>query len=64
MAKDNPHPGTKADVEDVIDLPPNSKRGKAGQMGHDDERAGANSADSGKVQAPQKGDPHSDDRMG
>ena len=56
--------GSDRDVDEVTEIEPGSKRGKMGQAAHGGDQAGANSADAGKPQAPQTGDPRADDRQG
>ncbi|HEX2802809.1 MAG TPA: hypothetical protein VHN55_02325 [Sphingomicrobium sp.] len=53
---------SRRDLEDVLEEEPQSKRGKQGQAAHGGDQAGANSADGGKPQAPQTGNPRADDR--
>lgn len=52
----------KRDLEKVLEDEPESKRGTEGKTAHGGDQAGPSSAEAGKVQAPQKGDPHADDR--
>ena len=54
--------GGDADLDDVIETEPQSKQGRGGQATKDGDTIGPNSADAGKTQAPQKGDPKADDR--
>lgn len=58
--KDKGNSGAIGGPEDVED---EQKRAE-GQTAHHGDLAGPGSADAGRVQAPQKGDPHSDDRQG
>jgi len=44
-------------LEDVEEIAPASKSGKLGEAVHGGDRAGPNSDQAGKVQAPQKGNP-------
>ena len=48
------------DIEDVLDEQTRTE----GQSAHDGDLTGPSSDDAGTVQAPQKGDPHADDRQG
>lgn len=61
---DNNRNDADRDIEDVAEIEPNSKRGKSGQAAHGGDQAGPSSADAGKPQAPQTGDPRADDRQG
>lgn len=58
MADDSNNRGGKRDLEDVVEHDPEAKHGTEGQAAHGGDQAGPNSADAGRVQAPQKGDPH------
>lgn len=64
MTNHNSPSGTSHDLEDVAEIKPGSKRGKYGQAAHGGDQAGPNSAEAGKPQSPQTGDPHADDRQG
>ena len=64
MADTNSNTGGDRDIEDVAEIEPGSKRGKMGQAAHGGNRTGPNSADAGKPQSPQTGDPRADDRQG
>ena len=57
-------PGNDRDIDDVAEIDPAAKRGKMGQAAHAGDQAGPNSADAGKPQAPQTGNPRADDRQG
>lgn len=61
---DTSRKGGDAAIDDVAEIEPGSKRGKAGQAAHGGDQAGPSSADAGKPQAPQTGDPRADDRQG
>ena len=63
-ADSNNQPGNPPDADDVAEIEPASKRGKMGQAVHGGDQAGPNSADGGKPQAPQTGNPRADDRQG
>lgn len=54
----------KRDRDAVIEHEPQSKHGTEGEAAHGGRVVGPNSDQAGKPQAPQTGDPHSDDRQG
>lgn len=58
MDKDSSIGSGKRDLDDVVEQDPESKHGTEGQAAHGGDQAGPNSADAGRMQAPQKGDPH------
>jgi len=56
---DSSNPAGHRDREDVLD----EQKRTEGQSAHHGDLEGPSAADAGKVQAPQKGDPHSDARQ-
>lgn len=57
MAGDSKNDHGKRDLEDVLEHEPQSKRGTEGEAVHGGDQAGPNSADAGRRQAPQTGEP-------
>lgn len=49
--------GAKRDLEDVLELGPESEHGTEGQAAHGGRQVGPNSDEAGKPQAPQTGEP-------
>jgi hypothetical protein len=49
--------GGKRALEDVLEEEPQSKHGTEGEAVHGGDQAGPNSADAGRREAPQTGDP-------
>lgn len=58
MSADSSNSNRKRDLDDVLELDPQSKRGTEGESVHGGDQAGPNSTDAGRMQAPQKGDPN------
>ena len=62
MTDNSSNAGGKREAEEILEDEPQSKRGTQGRAAHGGDRAGPNSADSGRTIAPQKGNPRADDR--
>ena len=62
MSNNSSKPRQKLDLEDVIEREPDSKHGTEGETANQGLRAGPNSDQAGKPQAPQVGNPRSPDR--
>lgn len=60
MNSSNPHKDTG--IDEIVEEEPESKRGTEGKSVHGGQRAGPNSADAGKPEAPQVGNPRAPDR--
>ena len=54
--------GSDPDVDDLTEEPPVVETGDGGQAAHHGDQAGPGSADAGKPQSPQTGDPDLPDR--